>query len=78
MTSKGFILSSDDQTFLDSCINHVLYFDNNEVQLSRGNFSVLRLQRRLEENYPNNFNQYNNSKIFFSNDIVMSNNEFEE
>ncbi len=57
-TSRGFILSSQDQTFLDSCINHVLYFDNNEVQLSRGNFSVLRLQRRLEENYLKGLNQY--------------------
>ena len=78
-TSHGFILSSEDQSFLDSCINHVLYFDNDEVQLSRGNFSVFRLQRRLEENYLlNGMDSYSNSKIFLNNDIILSDKEFGE
>ncbi len=77
-TTIGFILSSDDQGFLDSCINHVLYFDKNKVQLSRGNFSVLRLQKRLEENYTNGINQYSSSNIFFNKEIMFSDREFDE
>ncbi len=76
-TTRGFILSSEDQSFLDSCINHVLYFDENEVQLSRGNFSVLRLQRRLEENYLNSMDSYSNSNITFNKEI-LSDKEFGE
>ncbi len=77
-TNHGFILSSDDQGFLDACINHVLYFDKNDVQLSRGNFSVLRLQRRLEENYLNGMDHYSNSKIFFNKETILSDKEFGE
>ena len=77
-TTQGFIVSSDDQNFLDSCINHVLYFDENEIHLSRGNFSVLRLQRRLEENYTKGVNQIKSSNIFFNKEVIYANNEFDD
>lgn len=36
---KGFIVISHDQAFLDGCIDHVLAFNKNSVQVQKGNLS---------------------------------------
>ena len=48
---SGFILVSHDRTFLDSCVDHVLSINKNNIEVINGNFSVWQEQKERQDNY---------------------------
>lgn len=50
-TEHGFILVSHDRAFLDGCIDHVLAFNREGVQLQRGNFSSWYENKRRQDEW---------------------------
>lgn len=47
----GFILVSHDRYFLDLCIDHIVSINNNDVRVSKGNYSQWKYNADLEEEY---------------------------
>ena len=48
---KGFILVSHDRLFLDSCIDHVLSINRNDIKIEKGNFSSWYENKTRQDNY---------------------------
>ena len=48
---KGFILVSHDRMFLDSCIDHVLSINKENIEIRKGDFSSWYDNKRLQDNY---------------------------
>ena len=48
---KGFILVSHDRKFLDSCIDHVLSINRNDIRIEKGNFSSWYENKTRQDNY---------------------------
>lgn len=46
---KGFILVSHDRAFLDSCTDHMLSINRNDIQVQKGNFSTWFENRERQE-----------------------------
>ena len=54
---KGFILVSHDRAFLDSCIDHVLSINKENIEIIKGNFSTWHTQKQNQDNFELNQNQ---------------------
>ena len=50
-SKKGFILVSHDRTFLDSCIDHILSINRNNIEVQRGNFSSWQQNKELQDQF---------------------------
>lgn len=48
---KGFILVSHDRELLDSCIDHVLSINRNNIEVQQGNFSTWSENKRLQDEF---------------------------
>lgn len=48
---KGFILVSHDRNFIDSCIDHVLSINRNDIKIEKGNFSSWYENKTRQDNY---------------------------
>jgi lincosamide and streptogramin A transport system ATP-binding/permease protein len=49
--SKGFMIASDNRHLLDLCTTHTIAINKNSISVNRGNYSVWKLQKELEEDY---------------------------
>lgn len=47
---KGFILVSHDRAFLDSCIDHVLSINRNDIEIQKGNYSSWQQNKEYQDN----------------------------
>lgn len=50
-SKNSFILVSHDRRFLDSCIDHVLSINKNNIEVEKGNFSTWWENKRRQDNY---------------------------
>ena len=50
-SKKGFILVSHDRYFLDTCVNHILSINKNNIDIQKGNFSSWKLNKDMEDSY---------------------------
>lgn len=48
---KGFILVSHDRTFLDSCVDHILSINRNNIEIQQGNFSSWWENKTRQDNF---------------------------
>ena len=54
---KGFILVSHDRAFLDGCIDHVLAFNRESVEIQQGNFSTWWENKKRRDTFEQNENE---------------------
>ncbi len=54
---KGFILVSHDRAFLDGCIDHVLAFNRENVEIQQGNFSTWWENKKRQDTFEQNENE---------------------
>lgn len=54
---KGFILVSHDRAFLDGCIDHVLSFNRESVEIQQGNFSSWWENKKRRDTFEQNENE---------------------
>jgi len=47
----GFMVVSHDRHFLDTCVDHIVSINRNDVRITRGNFSQWKEQMELEEGF---------------------------
>ncbi len=60
---KGFILVSHDRIFLDSCIDHVLSINRQNIEIQQGNFSSWWQNTQMKEEYERKTNERLNREI---------------
>lgn len=58
-SKHGFILVSHDRTFLDSCVDHVLAINRNDIEVQKGNFTSWKTNK----DYRDSFEQAENEKL---------------
>ena len=56
-SKKGFILVSHDRNFLDSCVDHILSINRNNIEIQRGNFSSWLANKEAQDNFERNENE---------------------
>ena len=56
-SKKGFILVSHDRNFLDSCVDHILSINRNNIEIQRGNFSSWLVNKEAQDNFERNENE---------------------
>ena len=49
-SKKGFILVSHDRRFLDNCIDHILSINKANIEIQKGNFSSLQVNKEMQDN----------------------------
>jgi len=54
---KGFILVSHDRVFLDSCVDHILSINKENIEIQNGNFSSWYYNKQMQDNYEINKNK---------------------
>jgi lincosamide and streptogramin A transport system ATP-binding/permease protein len=54
---KGFILVSHDRMFLDSCVDHILSINRNDIIIEKGNFSSWHENKTRQDNFEINENE---------------------
>lgn len=54
---SNFILVSHDRKFLDSCIDHVLSINRNNIEIQQGNFSTWWENKKYQDNFEINENE---------------------
>lgn len=50
-SKKGFILVSHDRAFLDSCVDHILAINKNNIEVQRGNFSTWYDNKKRQDTF---------------------------
>lgn len=50
-SKKGFILVSHDRQFLDSCVDHILSINKNNIEIQKGNFSSWWENKRMQDEF---------------------------
>lgn len=48
---KGFILVSHDRNFIDTCVDHILSINKNDVRVNNGNYSQWKYNMDIEEGF---------------------------
>ena len=56
-SKKGFILVSHDRNFLDSCVDHILSINRNNIEIQKGNFSSWLANKEAQDNFERNENE---------------------
>ena len=54
---KGFILVSHDRVFIDSCVDHILSINKNDIKIEQGNFSSWYENKTRQDNFEINKNE---------------------
>ena len=62
-SKKGFLLISHDRDFLDGCINHVISFNRNSIDVQSGNFTSWYENKVSKDQYEFNQNEKIKSEI---------------
>lgn len=50
-SKRGFILVSHDRNFLDSCVDHILSINRNNIEVQKGNFSSWLANKEAQDNF---------------------------
>lgn len=61
---NGFILVSHDRTFLDSCVDHILSINRNNIEVEKGNFSSWYENKTRQDNFELSENERLKKDIF--------------
>lgn len=48
---RGFILVSHDRAFLDDCVDHILSFNKNDIEIQKGNFSTWWANKEMQDHF---------------------------
>ena len=54
---QGFILVSHDRSFLDSCVDHIVSINRDDVRLIQGNYSEWKYQKEIEDEFERRRNE---------------------
>ena len=54
---QGFILVSHDRSFLDSCVDHIVSINRDDIRLIQGNYSEWKLQMDIEDEFERRSNE---------------------
>lgn len=60
---SGYILVSHDRSFLDDCVDHILWINNTDIEVTRGNFSVWNENKEKAESFEKSQQKKLSSKI---------------
>lgn len=60
---KGFVLVSHDRDFLDACVDHVLVFNRQSIEVQAGNFSSWWENKRRQDSYAQMENEKHKKEI---------------